>query len=119
MIGVSDMNQSVDFYKNKFGLPLEFQSDEWSEFRTGETKLALHRAKKREQVSEGSNSREIRAGSCSIGFYVQDIDVTCNKLKEAGVSFVMSPTLREGEGIKLAICRDPDGLEISIAQSSR
>jgi len=29
----------------------------------------------------------------------------------------MPPTQREGEGIKLAVCIDPDGLPISIAQS--
>ena len=42
MVMVSDMQRSVSFYRDKLGLPLKFESKDWSEFQTGETTLALH-----------------------------------------------------------------------------
>jgi catechol 2,3-dioxygenase-like lactoylglutathione lyase family enzyme len=41
---VADMDRAVTFYRDSVGLPLKFQSPEWSEFSTGETVLALHQA---------------------------------------------------------------------------
>ena len=41
---------------------------------------------------------------------------TYEELKAKGLRFVMPPTQREGEGIKLAVAIDPDGLPISFAQ---
>ena len=42
MVVVSDMDKSVEFYRDKLGIPLKFQSPEWTEFQTGVTTLALH-----------------------------------------------------------------------------
>ena len=42
MIVVSDMQRSVEFYRDKLGIPLKFQSPDWTEFATGTTTLALH-----------------------------------------------------------------------------
>jgi lactoylglutathione lyase len=42
MVVVSDMERSVAFYRDKLGVPLKFQSPEWTEFQTGGTTLALH-----------------------------------------------------------------------------
>ena len=42
MVVVSDMQRSVEFYRDKLGVPLKFQSPEWTEFDTGATTLALH-----------------------------------------------------------------------------
>jgi catechol 2,3-dioxygenase-like lactoylglutathione lyase family enzyme len=35
MIVVSDMQRSVEFYRDKLGIPLKFQSPDWTEFATG------------------------------------------------------------------------------------
>jgi catechol 2,3-dioxygenase-like lactoylglutathione lyase family enzyme len=32
---VADMEQAIQFYRDVLGLPLKFQSPEWSEFATG------------------------------------------------------------------------------------
>ena len=53
---VSDMDAAVAFYRDTIGLKLGFQSPFWSEFETGETKLALHPA-----------SDENPAGSVQLG----------------------------------------------------
>jgi catechol 2,3-dioxygenase-like lactoylglutathione lyase family enzyme len=43
IIGVSDMQRAVDFYRSKLGLPLKFQTPTYSEFRTQGAVLALEK----------------------------------------------------------------------------
>ena len=115
MIIVSDMKRSVAFYRDTLGIPLKFESPEWTEFATGATTLALHGGGvTREYHDTGDQSKT--AGACSIGFNVDDVDQTYEEMKSKGMTFVMPPTQREGEGIKLAVGLDPNGLPISFAQ---
>jgi len=112
IVMVSDMSRSVSFYQGTLGLKLKFQSPEWSEFDLGSTTLALHSAAK----PTGMPSKEPVAGTASLGFSVDDLDKMVTDLKAKGVRFVMEPTVRENEGIRLAVAIDPDGLGISFAQ---
>ena len=115
MVVVSDMRRSIEFYRDVLGLPLKFQSPDWTEFQTGTTTFALHgggTAAKGPPAGDPSK----QAGHCSIGFNVEDVDKTYEELKAKGINFVMPPTQREGEGIRLAVAIDPDGLPISFAQ---
>jgi len=115
MIVVSDMQRSIEFYRDKLGIPLKFESPEWTEFQTGTTTLALHGGGvPASGPPTGDPSK--RAGHCSIGFNVEDVDKTFEELQAKGIRFVMPPTQREGEGIKLAVAIDPDGLPVSFAQ---
>ena len=114
MIVVSDMQRSVEFYRDKLGIPLKFQSPDWTEFATGATTLALHGGGVSGEPPKGDPSKI--AGACSIGFNVDDVDKTYEELKTKGIRFVTPPTQRENEGIKLAVAIDPDGLPISFAQ---
>ena len=111
MVMVSDMGRSVRFYRDLLGIPLKFESPDWTEFNTGKTVLALHGGGK-----AASALAEPRAGSASIGFYVDNLEAKYEELRARGVQFTMPPTDREGEGIRLAVCVDPDGLPISIAE---
>ena len=115
MIVVSDMQRSVEFYRDKLGIPLKFESPQWTEFATGATTLALHGGGVPAQGPPPGDPTKV-AGACSIGFNVDDVDKTYEELKAKGIKFVMPPTQREGEGIKLAVGVDPDGLPISFAQ---
>jgi lactoylglutathione lyase len=115
MVVVSDMARSVEFYRDKLGIPLKFETPEWTEFQTGATTLALHGGgipQPRSAVGDPSKA----AGTCSIGFNVDDLNKTYAELQAKGINFVMPPTQREGEGIRLAVCMDPDGLPVSFAQ---
>ena len=47
MIAVSNMDQSVGFYKDTLGLPLKYKTSEGTEFQNGATTLALHLSKPR------------------------------------------------------------------------
>lgn len=116
MIVVSDMDRSVEFYRDKLGIPLKFQSPGWTEFATGATTLALHGGGVPASGPPAGEPAQ-RAGECSIGFSVADVDKTYEELKAKGINFVMPPTQQEAEGIRLAVAIDPDGLPISFAQA--
>ena len=116
MVMVSDMKRSVSFYRDRLGLPLKFEAPDWTEFTTGTTTVALHGGAK---PATGPAPKEQPAGSCSIGFNVKNLDETYHALKNKGVGFVMPPSDRQGEGIRLAVARDPDGLSISFAEHKK
>ncbi len=112
---VSDMARSVSFYRDALGLKLRFESEYWSEFEVGATTLALHGGGlASEPLAEGAPKR---AGSCSLEFLVPDIAQTVAELESRGIRFTMPPTPRENEGVIRAVCADPDGLPIHIAQT--
>ena len=116
MVTVSDMKQSIEFYRDKLGLPLKFESPGWTEFQTGASTLALHGGGKPQPVASMADRETPYAGTCSIGFSTADLDKTYEELKTRGINFVMPPTRRDQEGIMLAVCVDPDGLPVSFAQ---
>jgi lactoylglutathione lyase len=115
MVNVSDMSRSVAFYRDTLGLKLKFESPGWSEFDTGATTLALHGGT-RASGSEAATQAGPVAGTCSLGFSVPDLSSTYTELCKRGARFVMPPTLQANEGIRLAVCVDPDGLAISFAE---
>jgi lactoylglutathione lyase len=116
MVNVSDMRRSVAFYRDTLGLALKFESPGWSEFETGATTLALHAAARRVVGNAAAPAGPI-AGTCSIGFSVEDLETTYAKLQSQGAHFVMQPSEQANEGIRLAVCVDPDGLAISFAET--
>lgn len=103
---VSDMKNSIRFYKETLNLPLKSQSEDWTEFFSNGTVLALHPAKKRNTSKTGSNTL--------IGFMVDDLDATAKYLNEKNVKFFKEP--KDEPFGKHAIIQDPDGHLISIAQ---
>src|SRR5205807_1223126 len=111
----SDMGRSAAFYRDTLGLPLKFESPGWSEFQTGDTTLALHHAAPKAEGGGGAQGGPT-AGTCSLGFSTADLDAAVAELQSRGARFVMPPTDQPGEGIRLAVCIDPDGLAISFAQ---
>jgi predicted enzyme related to lactoylglutathione lyase len=105
---VTDMNRSIDFYKDVLGLPLKSQFPDWAEFFIKGTKLALHPINKK--LKEKMHSKT----GILIGFTVMDMDETSKTLEKKGVKFVKKPK-EEGFG-KHAIIEDPDGYMISLVQ---
>jgi len=100
---VDDMNRAVKFYRDELGLPLKFESPEWSEFATGETTLALH-------PSSGKNI----AGSVELGFTVPDVAKFHRDLSARGVYFSMAPKKQDFGGT-LAQFLDSEGGHNSVA----
>ncbi len=114
MVVVADMKRSVAFYRDVLGMKLKFESPEWTEFDTGKTTLALHGGGKPGAPAAGHGPPA--AGTASLGLGTLDLEAEVTRLKGLGVRFVMEPQERPGEGIKLAVCLDPDGLGISLSQ---
>jgi lactoylglutathione lyase len=112
MVNVSDMSRSVVFYRVVLGIPFKFESPGWSEFDTGATTLALHLA----PAPTAEPCHGPTAGTSTLGFSTTDLDKTVADLQARGAVFVMPPTDQPGEGIRLAVCVDPDGMAISFAQ---
>ena len=99
---VGNMDDAVRFHVAHLGLTLRFQSPEWSEFDTGSTTLALHKA-----------SAEHPAGTCQLGFRVPAIDRFFSERTAQGVKVVAPPEDLHGQ--RIAKLRDPDGAEFSVS----
>ena len=101
---VSDMSAAVAFYRDVLGLPLLSESPFWTEFDTGQTKLALHPA-----------SVENPAGSVQLGLGTPNLDGFHANGQNGGLIFTSPPT--EVHGVRIARFRDPDGAEISVSEA--
>lgn len=101
---VADMDKAVAFHRDALGLPLAFQSPFWSEFATGETRLALHPA-----------SDANPAGSVQLGFSTDDLAALYAARTEKGLDFTAPPE-RE-HGTLLARFRDSEGAECSLGEA--
>lgn len=99
---VDNMDAAIQFHVAQLGLKLRFGSPEWSEFETGQTTLALHRA-----------STEHPAGTCQLGFRVTDVDRFYAERIEQGVEAVARPADLHGQ--RVAKLRDMDGAEFSVS----
>ena len=99
---VEDMDAAVHFHRDVLGLPLKFQSPDWSEFATGSTSLALHPA-----------SSTNPPGKIQLGFGVPDLQAFYKDMLARGFTFTQPPT-SEGQS-KLARFIDADGIEYSVS----
>ncbi|HVI09963.1 MAG TPA: VOC family protein [Candidatus Binatia bacterium] len=99
---VADMDRAVKFYRDTVGLPLKFQSPEWSEFATGETTLALHPAREKN-----------KAGTFEIGFNVADLAKFYQDMRAKNVKFTMPPKKQDFGGT-LAQFEDSEGAHVSV-----
>jgi lactoylglutathione lyase len=111
IVFVSDMKRSVAFYRDVIGLPLKFDSPEWSEFSTDGATLALHRSEHAAPPDEGA---ELPAGRCRPGISVPDLDAFHERMVEHQVICLQQP--KDLFGAKIAQYLDPDGLAISVSE---
>ncbi len=113
IVFVSDMARSVAFYRDLVGIPLKFESPEWTEFLTDGATLALH-------ISDGTapdadTQQAEPAGSCRAGFEVQNLDEFHERMIENNVQCTQEPT--ETFGARIAQFVDPDGLLFSVSEA--
>jgi lactoylglutathione lyase len=99
------MDRAVKFYRDVIGLPLKFQSPEWSEFATGEITFGLHPA-----------SEKNSAGRLEMGFTVPDLPQFHTEMTGRGVEFPMAPAKQDFGGM-LARFIDSEGANISVSCS--
>lgn len=112
IIFVSDMKRSVSFYRDVLGLPLKYETPEWSEFATEGATLALHRG---EGVDvQQDNPQKESAGRCRPGLSVPNLDEFHQRMIQNKVTCIEEP--RELFGARIAQYVDPDGLAISVSE---
>jgi catechol 2,3-dioxygenase-like lactoylglutathione lyase family enzyme len=99
---VADMERAVAFHRDTLGLPLAFQSPEWSEFATGTTRLALH-------IAGDAHP----AGSVQLGYGSDDLPALYTAREALGLTFTTAPV--ERHGTRIAHFLDSDGAECSIS----
>jgi len=81
---VNSIEESVEFYREKIGLPLKFKSPGWAEFVIGDVHLALHR---KDGELAGTDVSVASVG-ISVNLEVDDIDAMLVRLAEHGVDSV-------------------------------
>ena len=101
---VTNIDNSTKFYRDTLGLVVKNATNEWTEFFTSGTVLALHPAKTRVKPNS----------SMLVGFMVSDLESIATSLKGKNVKFFKEP--KEESFGKHAIIEDPDGHLISIAE---
>ncbi len=114
IVFVSDMKRSIVFYRDALGLPLKFESPEWTEFANEGSTIALHLADSMNPAAMGQSP----AGSCHLGFQVEDLDAVHAQLQAKGVRCIQPPKLQDF-GARLALYTDPDGLPISVSETPK
>ena len=110
IVSVSDMTRSVAFYRDVLGLPVKFESPEWTEFTTDGATLALHVGER--GVSDNDNPQ--RAGRCRPGLSVTNLDEFHLRMMEKNVRCLQPP--ERVFGVRVAHYADPDGLPISVGE---
>ncbi len=114
IVFVSDMKRSVAFYRDVIGLPLKFDSPEWSEFATDGATFALHRS---EAAPSSQDETELPAGRCRPGLSVSNLDAFHLRMVEHNVICTQQP--KDLFGARIAQYLDPDGLAISVSEDRR
>ena len=112
IVVVSDMKRSVAFYRDEVGLPLRFESPEWSEFATTGTTLALHSG-----GAANPDPQPVPAGRCRPGLSLPNLDEFHKRMVERNVPCIQEP--KEVFGARIAQYADPDGLAISVSEERR
>ncbi|WP_161879804.1 VOC family protein [Alkalibacterium sp. MB6] len=111
---VSDLNQSLIFYRDLLGLPVIMQQGTYIEFKTGETILSINT---REDVKEITGLsvpvKNVSSQTFELGFVVEDVALTIDFLRQRGVTILKKPVVKPW-GQTVAYVEDPDGHFIEI-----
>lgn len=107
VIFVSEMERSVQFYRDILGLNLIYRAgDEWASFDAGDGLLLGLHPKSENNPKPGTH------GSIALGFKVtHPIQTVVDELTERGVEF-RGPVI--DEGIRIAFFADPDDNDLHI-----
>jgi catechol 2,3-dioxygenase-like lactoylglutathione lyase family enzyme len=100
-IPVTNRSQGVAFYGEKLGLRRNaLAHDEWPEFEPGNATVLLN--------TPEQTGVEFRPGNYAIALRVADVQVTMDRLSDAGVEFQF-PQAYDSSVCHMAFLEDPDG----------
>lgn len=100
---VSNLKNSVEFYRDILGLKLNSEpSESWAEFETGNMAFAI------------GVYGPVAVGGCQVAFAVDDIKKALELLKSKKIKIVQD--LYEAKACSMAIATDPDGNQFMLHQ---
>ena len=110
-LNVRDVRRSVEFYREIFGMQVEWEPDADNVYLTsaGQDNLAIHR------LPDGARPEGIQTVH-HVGFVVarpDDVDALATRIEERGLEFV-HPLKTHRDGARSFYMRDPDGLVIQV-----
>jgi metallothiol transferase len=105
-IYVSNLEQSIDFYRNRIGLKIKFRNSDWVEFDLGATSFAL--------LKRPPEKGKVTPVKTHIMFETEDIQKFYNMAIEAGIKLIGE--VRNEEYGSLLTFEDPDGHWLEIYQ---
>ncbi len=111
IVFVSDMKRAVAFYRDVLGIPLRFESPEWTELATEGATVALHKG---DRPAAAGDPRQNSAGLCRPGLSVPDLAEFHRRMIDKDVPCVQEP--RDVFGARIAQYADPDGLVLSVSE---
>jgi len=133
-IVVSDMERSLQFYRDLLGLKVEKTAEESGEYidnmlslpnvrvttvklsaESGSTLVELLNFKSYSQKRPGK--RQVYSlGPSHIAFTVDDLDALYRRLSQAGIYFNAPPQLSPDDYAKVTFCHDPDGNLVELVE---
>ena len=106
---VEDLEDAKRFYRDVFELPVAFADDNSAVFNFGDTMVNLLRVSEAPGLVEPAVVAAREAGvRFQLTLGVDDVDATCDRLRERGVEILNGPMDRPW-GIRTASFRDPGG----------
>ncbi len=108
------MSRSVAIYRDVLGIPLKFESREWTEFATDGATLALHKGD--DTTPQEGEWQTYFMGLCRPGLSVPHLDEFHNRMVDNHVICIQEPHLIFGA--RVAQYEDPDGLVIHVGEEN-
>ncbi len=120
MIRVGDLDKSIAFYCDQLGMKLLRRTD----FPGGRFTLAFvgYGDESTDSVVEltqnwDTDSYDIGDGFGHLAMSTDDIQATCDRLRESGVKITREPGAMKHGTTVIAFVEDPDGYKIELIQS--
>jgi lactoylglutathione lyase len=114
IVFVTDLKRALEFYRDLVGLPLREERRNSVEFDVGGATFALHLA---HVDATGQHHPPMLAGSCRLGFEVEDLMAVHQRLLAAGVPCLSPPEAEQD--LQVALYEGPDGLNFTLAEVLR
>jgi catechol 2,3-dioxygenase-like lactoylglutathione lyase family enzyme len=106
---VEDLSTAKQFYKDVFGLPVDFEDANSAVFRFGDTLInLLATSAAGELISPAAVATPSAGSRVQFTLEVDDVDAACADLKRLGVTLLNGPQDRAW-GIRTASFTDPGG----------
>lgn len=106
MLGSSDLERSVRFYRDQLGLAVQHRREEFAYFDCGNATLVLTTLLRGRLRAEGAYPSEVVLG-------VPSVTAAYDELSARGVAFIKPPG-QVNEELWATDCKDPDGHLVSI-----